>query len=661
MAARSQPGPAARDATRADLLPLLAEARRLTGADAGAAVYLDAGRGLLELAAADGVGLPPGLGVPVPRAPLWQRREATSTLLVPVPDRHGGLLLLARRGRRPFSSDEQAVARVLARRFAGELTVSDSERRSALWARQLEALQRIGARLARLASLEEVGQAVCTETRQVIDYHNCRVYVLEPNGLDLTPVAFRGDLGRYDGETVDALACRAGEVGEGLTGWVAARGEAILSPDAASDPRSVEIPGTGRVEESMLLVPMRFEGRVTGVIVLSKLGLGQFDGDDLRLLQIIADLAAVAVENARLLAGRDSVVAELEALLELGRTAARLRDLDALADAVAGRLRDALHLETCLLWRWDSERAVLRLLAARGTIAHEAERDLLARPAARHVLASGVPLVVDRDDLEADPVERQQLMTLGLRQRVLLPLAAAGEAIGLAELATTRPRAFSVHDLEFARAMAAQAGPTLENAWLVAALRQAADLDQLTGVANHRALQERLQQELARAIRARRPLAVAMIDLDGFKAVNDRHGHAQGDRVLREVAGVLRSTLREPDVVARYGGDEFVVLMPETDERHARAVVTRIGRALAGHAFLLADAPPARIGASAGLAMYPRDGATPTDLLAAADAAMYAAKRAARSRPSGTAAGRSPRTAARGSEAAVPTAAQGRG
>lgn len=141
----------------------------------------------------------------------------------------------------------------------------------------------------------------------------------------------------------------------------------------------------------MLLVPMRFEGRVTGVIVLSKLGLGQFDGDDLRLLQIIADLAAVAVENARLLAGRDGVVAELEVLLELGRTAARLRDLDALADAIAGRLRDALHLETCLLWRWDAEGAVLRLLAARGAVGHEAERDLLARPAARHVRPAACP------------------------------------------------------------------------------------------------------------------------------------------------------------------------------------------------------------------------------------------------------------------------------
>lgn len=87
MAARSQPGPAARDATRAEFLPLLAEARRLTGADAGAAVFLDAGQGLLELVAADGDGLPPGLGAAVPRAPLWQRREAASTMLVPVPDR----------------------------------------------------------------------------------------------------------------------------------------------------------------------------------------------------------------------------------------------------------------------------------------------------------------------------------------------------------------------------------------------------------------------------------------------------------------------------------------------------------------------------------------------------------------------------------------------
>ncbi|MGZ6328939.1 MAG: diguanylate cyclase [Candidatus Limnocylindrales bacterium] len=611
-------------------MPQLAEARRLTGADLGAAVFLDAGRGVLEPVAADG---PAGRLVPPWDLPAWlsSRPRRTETLLVPIPDLHEGLLVLLRGGGRPFTSDEQAVAQVLARRFAGDLAVSDSERRSSLWARQLEAIQRIGARLARLASVEEVGQAVCTETRQVIEYHNCRVYAVETNGLDLTPVAFRGDLGRYEGETADALGCRVGEVGEGLTGWVAARGEAILTPDAASDPRAVEIPGTDRVDESMLLVPMRFEGRVTGVIVLSKLGLAQFDGDDLRLLQIIADQAAVAIENARLLEGREAAVVELETLLEMVRTAAQMRDVTALADALAGRFRDALGLESCLIWHWDPGAATLRLLAARGVVAPEAERDLLARPSVRHALAGQQPLVLSRDDEDLDAVERRQMDALGLHVRLLLPLSASGEAIGLAELAAGGPaRGLAAHDLAFAAAMAAQAGPLLENAWLVAQLRLAADLDQLTGVANHRALQERLRQELARAARSGRPLAVAMIDLDGFKAVNDRHGHAQGDHVLREVAGVLRAALREPDVVARYGGDEFVVLMPDTDDGHARQVLRRVGRAVAGHAFSLGERQVEQIGASAGLALYPRDGVTPAALLAAADRAMYAAKRGAR-------------------------------
>jgi len=167
----------------------------------------------------------------------------------------------------------------------------------------------------------------------------------------------------------------------------------------------------------------------------------------------------------------------------------------------------------------------------------------------------------------------------------------------------------------------------LENVRLVDELRRAADVDQVTGVNNHRYLQERLQQETARSARTDAPFSLLMIDLDDFKSVNDRYGHGDGDRVLAAISNELRLAVRESDIVARCGGDEFVVLMADTDARQARAVARRVIEGVQGHRHQMSDGSGVQVGASAGLAIYPTDGRTPAELLAAADAAMYVAKR----------------------------------
>src|SRR4029079_3978943 len=145
-----------------------------------------------------------------------------------------------------------------------------------------------------LSSVADIGLAIVTELRQLIDYHNARVYRLVRD--DLVPVAMRGRVGEYVDETTDQL--RVG-MGEGITGWVAEHRIAQSLPDAAADPRANTIPGTEEdLDESMLLAPMLFEDEVLGVVVLAKLGLHQFTDDDLRLLVIYASFAAQAMANA---------------------------------------------------------------------------------------------------------------------------------------------------------------------------------------------------------------------------------------------------------------------------------------------------------------------------------------------------------------------------
>jgi diguanylate cyclase (GGDEF)-like protein len=154
------------------------------------------------------------------------------------------------------------------------------------------------------------------------------------------------------------------------------------------------------------------------------------------------------------------------------------------------------------------------------------------------------------------------------------------------------------------------------------ALRASALTDPLTGVANRRAFLERIDYEIARHGRSRRSFAVLMLDLDGFKLLNDRFGHPAGDDLLREVARALAGAIRDQDTLARLGGDEFCVLAPETDEAGAGRLIARVEASVAR-----VVAGVDTLGASAGAAIFPRDGGTADVLLHAADQRLLAAKR----------------------------------
>jgi diguanylate cyclase (GGDEF)-like protein len=151
-------------------------------------------------------------------------------------------------------------------------------------------------------------------------------------------------------------------------------------------------------------------------------------------------------------------------------------------------------------------------------------------------------------------------------------------------------------------------------------------IDDLTGLYNSRYLAAAMQREMKRSLRGHRPLSVLFVDLDGFKGINDRWGHLCGSRALVEAAGRIAVGARESDVVARYGGDEFAVILPDTPTVGALVVAQRIRDRIASHAFLEAEGIGYRLTASVGAATLPGAAATPEGLLAAADAAMYRVK-----------------------------------
>ena len=208
----------------------------------------------------------------------------------------------------------------------------------------LKMLHGVSTKLSRLNDVAAIGATIADELRLLIDYHNCRVFVRE--GDDLRPIAFRGDLSA-SGSAMDVLATR---VGDGITGHVAATGEPFLTGDAAHCRIGIRIPGTDEIEESLLAVPFLYGSSVVGVIVVSKLGLDQFDADDLRLLEVLAGHVSVALVNARLYEAQRREAESAKALLELTRELSSVTNLDGVLEQVVSGTARIMGSLRCSVW-----------------------------------------------------------------------------------------------------------------------------------------------------------------------------------------------------------------------------------------------------------------------------------------------------------------------
>jgi diguanylate cyclase (GGDEF)-like protein len=291
------------------------------------------------------------------------------------------------------------------------------------------------------------------------------------------------------------------------------------------------------------------------------------------------------------------------------------------------------HADDCVLSTWDRQGDRVMTFGCYPTdrLADlDAAYELGRFPATRQVLADHAPLVVDVDDPEADASEVAYMRSIGDRSLVMLPLVVRGESIGIVELSSKRARAFSERDVELAQLLVREASVTFDNARLYDELRQQAYRDALTGLANRLRLQDRIDHALER-LRGRSPnhAAVLFIDLDHFKHLNDRFGHAKGDRALQVIADRIRSIIRPGDTAGRLGGDEFAILLEDVQGPDVvHAVCERLLEGLS-QAIELDDAAPI-VDASIGYALSGPGGETSEDLLRNADIAMYAAKAAGR-------------------------------
>jgi diguanylate cyclase (GGDEF)-like protein len=208
-----------------------------------------------------------------------------------------------------------------------------------------------------------------------------------------------------------------------------------------------------------------------------------------------------------------------------------------------------------------------------------------------------------------------------------LPLKVGEKVVGVMNLSREKTGGFSTAELRLLNMLANQAAVAISNASLHQSISRKAYTDTITGLANRRALDEHLESEIINARRTNSSFAVIMIDLDGFKRVNDTYGHELGDQVLRAVFNVVSFGIRSSDFIARYGGDELTLILAKSDIQAARLVTEKILENIARFSYKAPDGKAIKLGLSGGIAVYPIHGRSGPELLRAADAALYDAKK----------------------------------
>jgi diguanylate cyclase (GGDEF)-like protein len=340
------------------------------------------------------------------------------------------------------------------------------------------------------------------------------------------------------------------------------------------------------------------------------------------------------MEARDLLREMERTVHELQAFSEIGRTLAGTLDLHEVLALIMKHVSEVLRPGHWSLLLADEAKGDLAFEIAVGDGAERLKgmRLPLGEGLAGAVATTGEPVLLA--DAQDDPRFAARFdATSGLVTGSVLavPLRSKGRVLGVVELVNPRgSRRFDRDDLRTLQALADYAAIAIDNARAYERIRELTLQDEHTGLHNARHLWQQLELEVARSHRTGRPFSMVFLDLDRFKQVNDRHGHQAGSAVLREVGELIRRHIRSIDVPVRYGGDEFVVLLPETDRAQARAAAERLRAAVNAEVFLRSRGLEVRVTASFGLASHPQDGKTPEELVHQADSAMYRVKESTR-------------------------------
>lgn len=442
--------------------------------------------------------------------------------------------------------------------------------------------------------------------------------------------------------------------GKGISGWVAKTGNPLLIRDIEKDEKFARENNNKYYTASLLSVPVRIGKKVIAVInVNNKTTKEPFTEYDLSILTLLTDEISIAVESLGLrkrleedevrisaLENKRKVLTDITCLLdkelyeltisqEVSNIIYSRLDYKEIADAILEIVERSINCHLCGLLFVDENRKTEIIVE-------------IKYPTTRQEIDSFKSKMVDTfnrlsgESLVAEQVTVSQLGNNGTAELLTgdrdisnsyhaALLTTGDKVLGMLAIANSFSDAFENEDMAIFSIIARHSSVAINNTFLNKKLKELSVTDGLTGLYVYRYFNDALEKEILRSGRYKQVFSLVMVDLDGFKEINDTFGHLQGDAVLREIAGILKRICREVDIVARCGGEEFAIILPETNAEGAYILADRIREVIKNYTFGMKD-KSITLTASLGLAGYPDDASTKTELIKEVDRALYKAK-----------------------------------
>ncbi|MGH9513603.1 MAG: diguanylate cyclase [Terriglobales bacterium] len=539
--------------------------------------------------------------------------ESLTAVSLQTREHNFGVILFPHAERRVFGSSNLRLLIGLALQIGLTLenyvVIHGSQRRT----KEYELLTQIGQVISSRLDQDEVLRTIQEELGRIFDTSNFFV-------------AFReGDNLRFELEVQKGIVLpkRSRKMDNGLTEYIIGTGEPLLISSEIDKAR--ERLGTtfvpSRPSRSFCGVPIVFAGKAEGAMVaVSPDREYVFEQRDLEILQTAAGQVSVAVENARLFAEEQRRSRQFSFLNNISKTAISSEDSEQMLAEIVGHIQRNFHFDHIGIGILDYATKDIEIKAEAGATAKAlGMRVPLGSGILGRVARTGETALVQT----AGDGHLQGILPES-RAVLCIPITYGDSLLGVLNVESHNEDAFTPQDVLVMNTLADLLATALHNSFVFQKLQQQSITDGLTGIKTRRFFWEALSSEWKRASRSGRPFSVVLIDLDKFKGVNDTLGHLEGDLVLVRVARLLEQKCRQSNVVARYGGDEFIILMPETGVDQAQILAERLRLWLASDPMLNEQ----HITGSFGVASFPVHGFSAEDIIRVADAGMYVSKHA---------------------------------
>src|ERR1700720_3085041 len=530
-----------------------------------------------------------------------------------------GVLLFPHAERHMFGSSNLRLLIGLALQIALTLenyvVMHEAQRRT----KEYELLTEIGQAISSHLNQDEVLRTVHVELGQIFDTTNFYIAFQEEDEIHFE-LEIEGGM---------VLPKRSRKASNGLTEYIIKTGEPLLIETDLEQVRSklgVDFVPP-RPARSFCAVPIFLGGRPVGVMAaLSTERELQFLERDLEVMQTAAGQLGVAIENARLFTEEQRRARHLAFLNSISKMAISSEDAEQMMADIVREIQKNFHYDHIGIGIMDYATKDIEIKAEAGTTSQTLGRRIaVGTGVLGKVARTGVSALVQN----AGPGQLPGVLPES-RAVLCLPISYGETLLGVLNIESRDENAFAPQDVLILNTLADLLATALHNSFVFRKLQQQSITDGLTGIKTRRFFWEALSSEWKRGSRSGRPFSVVLVDLDKFKEVNDSLGHFEGDLVLARVGRLLEQKCRQSNVVARYGGDEFIILMPETGIEQAQVLAERLRLWVATDPMLEEH----HITGSFGVPSFPVHGFSMEDLIRVADAGMYVSKRSGGNRVS---------------------------